>query len=130
MGLSQITVSVLQASLHQGTTPSDWNKATVTPIFKKGDKSKPPNYRPVSFTSECCKVLEHIILSSIMRFFDQHSILSDMQHGFRKSRSCESLLILTIQDLAKGIDDKAQIDAVLLDFPKAFDKVPHKRLVS
>ena len=121
---------VFQASLHQGTTPSDWNKATVTPIFKKGDKSKPSNYRPVSLTSVCCKVLEHIIHSSIMRFFDQHNILSDMQHGFRKSRSCESQLILTIQDLAKGIDDNTQIDAVLLDFSKAFDKVPHKRLAS
>ena len=65
-----------------------------------------------------------------MRFFDQQNILSDMQHGFRKSRSCESQLILTIQDLAKGIDDNTQIDAVLLDFSKSFDKVPHKRLAS
>ena len=129
----QITPSltlVFQASLHQGPTPSDWNKATVTPIFKKADKSKPPNYRPVSFTSGSYKVLEHIIHSSIMQFFDHHNILFDMQHGFRKSRSCESQLILTIQDLAKGIDDKAQIDAVLLDFSQAFDKVPHNRLVS
>ena len=84
----------------------------------------------MSLTSVCCKVLEHIIHSSIMRFFDQHNILSDMQHGFRKSRSCESQLILIIQDLAKGIDDNTQIDAVLLDFSKAFHKVPHKRLAS
>ena len=61
---------------------------------------------------------------------DQHNILSDMQHGFRKSRSCESQLILTIQDLAKGIDDNSQIDVVRLDFSKAFGQVPHKRLAS
>ena len=70
------------------------------------------------------------IHSSIMRFFDQQNISSDMQHGFCKSRSCESQLILTIPDLAKGIDENSQIDAVLLDFSKAFDKVPHKRLAS
>ena len=62
-----------------------------------------------------------------MAHFDQQNILHDAQHGFRK-RSCESQLILTVQDLAKGLDDNGQIDAVLLDFSKAFDKVPHHRL--
>ena len=49
--ITPVLTLVFQASLHQGTTPSDWNKATVTPIFKKRDKSKPSNYRPVSLTS-------------------------------------------------------------------------------
>lgn len=102
----------------------------ATPIFKKGEKSKLSNYHPVSLTSVCCKVLEHDIHNSIMWFFDQHKILSDMQHGFRKQRSCEYELIRTIQDLAKGLDDNTQIDVVHvhLDFFKAFDKVPNQRL--
>jgi hypothetical protein len=61
-----------------------------------------------------------------MKFFESHNILSDKQHGFRKKRSCESQLILTIQDLAAGLNSKSQIDAILLDFSKAFDKVPHE----
>jgi hypothetical protein len=65
-----------------------------------------------------------------MKFSESHNILSDKQHGFRKKRSCESQLILTIQDLAVGLNSKSQIDAILLDFSNAFDKVPHERLAA
>jgi hypothetical protein len=72
--------------------------------LKKGDKSKAENYRPVSLISVVCKMLEHIICSSIMEHLDRHKFLHDVHHGFRKRRSCQSQLILTIQDLAKNID--------------------------
>ena len=120
---------LFQASLDQGQIPSDWKEGLVTPIFKKGERSKASNYRPISLTSICCKVLEHIVHSNVMTHLDKFAILSDAQHGFRKRRSCESQLVTTIQDLAKGLDDKQQLDAVLLDFSKAFDKVSHKRLI-
>jgi type I restriction-modification system DNA methylase subunit len=81
-------------------------------------KSKPANYRPVSLTSVCCKVIEHINHSHLMKFFENKNILTDYQHGFRKKRSCESQLITTIQDLLSGIDSSTQIDAILLDFIK------------
>ena len=64
-----------------------------------------------------------------MGHLDNNHLLSDVQHGFRKKRSCESQLILTIQDLANGLNDGKQIDAILLDFSKAFDKVAHQRLL-
>ena len=64
-----------------------------------------------------------------MQHLDAHNILSNQQHGFRKKRSCESQLILTTQDLASSLEEGEQIDAVLLDFSKAFDKVPHRRLL-
>ena len=76
---------IFQTSLERGKVPDDWKTAHVTPIFKKGDKSKPSNYRPVSLTSICCKTLEHIIFSHLMKFFESHNILSDKQHGFRKT---------------------------------------------
>ena len=101
----------------------------VSLIFKKGDKSKPANYRPVSLTSVCCKVVEHIINSHPMNFFEKRNILTHNQHGFRKMRSSEYQLIPTIQDLAMGIETNTQIDAVVLDFSKAFDKVPHETMV-
>ena len=71
--------------------------------------------------SVCSKILEHIIQSQIMRHLDIHQILSDQQHGFRKKRSCESQLILTVQDLAAALEENEQMDAILLDFSKAFD---------
>ena len=67
--------------------------------------------------------------SHVMGHLDRNQLLSDAQHGFRKKRSCESQLILTIQDLANGLNSGEQIDAILLDFSKAFDKVPHQRLL-
>jgi len=69
---------------------------------------------------------EHIVHCAISNHFDTHNVLSDAQHGFRKRRS---QLILTVDDLAKVFDDKSQMDTILLDFSKAFDKVPHKRLL-
>ena len=100
----------------------------MTPIFKKGDRTAPANYRPISLTSICCKTLEHIVHSQVMNHLEQHKILSDQQHGFRKRRSCESQLVLTVQDLATSLEVGEQIDAILLEFSKAFDKVPHQRL--
>ena len=121
---------IFQASLDQVQIPDDWKRAYVTPIFKKGDKARACNYRPVSLTSVSCKVLEHIIHSQIINHLDTHGVLADQQHGFRKNRSCESQLIATVHDLAKGLDQRQQIDAIALDFSKAFDKVPHQRLAA
>ena len=120
---------IFSASLKQGRAPDDWKEVNVSPIFKKGDKSQPTNYRPVSLTSVCSKVLEHIIHSHLMNFFEDSQILCDQQHGFRKHRSCESQLLTKVQDLASGLDNQQQMDAILLDFSKAFDKVPHQRLL-
>ena len=119
---------LFQASASQGTTPSDWKDALVSPVFKKGDRSTPSNYRPISLTCVCSKLLEHILSSHIRAHLENNSILTQFQHGFRKHRSCETQLILTAHDIATGLKDGKQIDAVLLDFSKAFDKVSHTRL--
>ena len=124
-------VLIFSASLKQGKVPDDWKNAIITPLYKGGNKnrSKAENYRPVSLTSVTCKLMEHIVHSHIMRHFDHEHILSDTQHGFRKNRSCETQLIQTVHDLAKAINDQEQIDSILLDFSKAFDKVCHRKLL-
>lgn len=127
--LSPAFVLFFQATLDQGVLPQAWKNAFVSPIFKKGKRSDPSNYRPISLTSIACKILEHVIHSNILRHLEKFNILSNFQHGFRKKRSCESQLLLTIHDLASGLNNRSQIDAVLLDFSKAFDKVPHQRLL-
>ena len=121
--------TIFQASLDQGIIPQAWKKAYVSPIFEKGDRHKAANYRPISLTSICCKLLEHIVHSHVISHLDSNHMLNTAQHGFRKYRSCETQLILTVQDLANGLNDGEQIDAILLDFSKAFDKVPHQHLL-
>ena len=101
----------------------------MVPIFKKGDRLQPINYRPISLTSITCKMLERIITSNIVQHLDSHNILHDAQHGFRKHRSTETQFIQLIENLAHNIDNRIQTDAILLDFQKAFDKVPHHRLL-
>jgi len=77
--------------------------ADAVPVFKKCDQANPANYRPISLTSVCSKAIEHAVHSNVMKHLEQHNILTDQQHGFRKGRSCESHLIITVNDLAKCI---------------------------
>ena len=121
--------AVFNQSLHTGELPSDWKTALVTPIFKKGNKHLPENYRPVSLTSISCKVMEHIVCHHVLEHLDQHRILSSFQHGFRAMRSCETQLLTTIHDFMTNYDNKHQIDIAILDFAKAFDTVPHDKLL-
>ena len=118
-----------QFSHDQGTVPQDWRDAHISPAFKKGERHQPSNNRPVSLASVVSKIMEHIILSSIMRFFNNHKILHDCQHGFRSKRSCETQLIGTLQSIASKLKVKSQVDVIQLDFSKSFDKVPHQRLM-
>ena len=119
---------LFQASLDQGNTPSTWRKALV-PIFKKGSKSDASNYRPISLTFVLCKLCEHILHSTIITHLANHKILSDAQHGFRKRRSCDTQLLLAMNDFSRGLEDKSQTDVIFLDFAKAFDKVSHQGLL-
>ena len=129
--LAPALTCIFQATVDQGRIPTDWKSAKIAPVYKKGDRSQPSNYRPISLTSICCKIIEHtsIIHSSVITHLENHTILTDYQHGFRKRRSTETQLILTIQDLASNLNSGEQTDAILLDFSKAFDKVPHQRLL-
>ena len=121
---------IFQKSLDTGKLPLSWSQANIAPIFKKGDRSLAENYRPISLTSICCKILEHIIFTNIMNHFDCYSVLTDRQHGFRSKHSTESQLIITTQDLAQSLNKKLQVDMIILDFSKAFDTVPHNRLLN
>ena len=119
--IAPVLTFIFQQSLSSGYVPTDWRLANIPPIFKKGDKSTPSNYRPVSITSICSKLIEHIIFSNVMDHYENNNVLVDVQHGFRPGRSCETQLLITAQDLNKSLDNKEQVDAVVLDFSKAFD---------
>ena len=98
-------------------------------VFKKGCKTKPNNYRPVSLTSVICKMLETIIKTHLMDLLESNHLLSDVQHGFRSGRSCELQLLRVVNHWIDCIDTGKDIDILYLDFQKVFDKVPHKHLI-
>ena len=103
-----------QKSLDSGQVPHDWTKACVTRIFKKGDRSDPINYRPISLTCILCKVMEHIVASNLSRHFEQNDILYNLQHGFRERRSCETQLIQLVEKLARNTSQGRQTDLIYL----------------
>ena len=116
-------------SLQSGTMPDEWKLANVTPIFKKGSKSLPSNYRPISLTSVVCKMLETLIRDKLVNHLEENNLLKNTQHGFRNKRSCLTNLLDFFYDILNHYDESKAVDIIYLDFQKAFDKVPHQRLL-
>ena len=112
---------IFQISLDSGTVPSDWKKAQVCPLFKKGDKTDPTNYCPISLTCILYKTMEHIIAFNLCKHFNRNNILYDLQHGFCEKRPRETQLIQLVEDLDRGMTSGKQSDLILLDFSKALD---------
>ena len=127
--LTPFLTLIFQKTIDEGEVPSDWKYANVTALFNKGDRFKASNYRPVSLTCLCCKLQEHLLTTNILKHLEKYNILTDCQHGFRARRSCETQLLTLTHHLASSLDSGIQQDPVILDFSKAFDKVPHQRLL-
>ena len=127
--IAPILANIFQDSTESGTAPSRWKSANVCGVFKKGKKSDSSNYRPISLTCIAFKILEHIVHGHAMKHFEHYNVLTDCQHGFRSKRSTELQLILTIHDIASSLQQNKSIHAAVLDFSKAFDKVPHQHLL-
>ncbi len=127
--IAPIIADLLNSSLESGVVPTDWNHAIVTPVFKKGSKCKPENYRPISLTCILSKLMEHIFVSNIVKHLDKHHILYEFQHGFRSKLSCETQLVTFIQEITDNMANGNQTDVAVMDFSKAFDKVDHLRLL-
>ena len=117
---------LFRKSLDTGKVPEEWKQAIIIPLFKKGSKVQPGNYRPVSLTSQCCKILERIIRKHVVIHLENNNIISVHQHGFVKKRSCQTNLLEYLEDLTKMIDEGTGVDVVYLDYQKAFDTVPHE----
>ena len=127
--LAPILKTILQCSLDTGELPKDWRDANISSIFKKGEKHLPENYRPVSLTSDTCKILEHIICRHLLKHLEKNRILTNSNHGFRSEYSCEIQLITTINNFLQEHDKGQQVDIAVLDFSKEFDTVPHDKLL-
>jgi len=101
--------------------------ANVTPILKKGSKKDLANYRPISLTSEIGKIFERIVKLKITHFLEHNHLYNNSQHGFRLRRSCLTNLLKFMENVLQHFDEGRPV--IFLNFPKAFDKVPHMRLL-
>lgn len=117
-------------SLELSRIPSSWKSAIVRPIFKKGSKLEVSNYRPISVTSCCSRVLERIINNKLMILLTISNSLSCSQHGFLKGKSTETALIKFYDFVTESVDKNLIVDTIFFDFQKAFDSVSHCRLLS
>uniref|UniRef100_A0A803JMC7 Reverse transcriptase domain-containing protein n=1 Tax=Xenopus tropicalis TaxID=8364 RepID=A0A803JMC7_XENTR len=93
-------------------------------------RSQPGNYRPVSLTSVVGKLFEGLLRDHIQNYVVENGIMSSNQHGFMKDRSCQTNIIAFYDEVSKKLDSGDAVDIIYLDFAKAFDTVPHKRLLS
>ena len=120
---------LFQKSLNEGVVPLQWLEACITAIYKKGLKDIVGNYRPVSLTSVICKVMESIVRDEVVDHMDMNNILSNEQHGFVPRRNCVTNLLTCIEIWTRMVEDGESIDIIYTDFAKAFDSVPHQRLL-
>uniref|UniRef100_A0A803SSL5 Reverse transcriptase domain-containing protein n=1 Tax=Anolis carolinensis TaxID=28377 RepID=A0A803SSL5_ANOCA len=128
--ISEPLAIIFESSWRTGEVPADWRRANVVPIFKKGKKNDPNNYRAVSLTSIPGKILEKIIKEVVCKHLETDAVIANSQHGFTKNKSCQTNLISFFDRVTSWVDTGNAVDVAYLDFSKAFDKVPHNLLAN
>lgn len=120
---------IFKSSITHGCVPDDWKVSHVIPIYKKGSRSDPLNYRPISLTPIPCKSLERLVSHALFGFLEDHSVLDNSQFGFRAGRSVSDQMLLTYNKITQWYDRCLVVDLILFDFVKAFDRVHHRTLL-
>ena len=109
--------------------PSDGKVAYISPLFKKGSRNLPANYRTISLTCILCKIMKTFIRTKVMHHLQVDNLLSDKQFGFIRGRSTTLQLLNYFDKCADIIASGGVVNTIYLDFAKAFDAVPHRKLM-
>ena len=120
---------LLNQSFQQGKFPNRLKHAQVTPLYKKGAKSDPNNYRPISLLNVFSKIWEKIMKNKFMHFIDSNNILTKSQFGFQKGIKTEDALTLFSKNIYKQLNKSNSVLSIFIDFSKAFDTVPQQILL-
>ena len=123
--LGPVLAHLFQQSIDTGEIPKEWSLANICPLFDRSCVQLSPGFLDLC----TLQVTRNIVCSNIMAHLDEYKLLSDRQHAFRKGHSCETLTTV-INDWAKILDNRGQVDTFILDFEKAFDTPPHELLKS
>src|SRR6218665_3674293 len=126
--IGEVLAQIFNKSMQTGDVPQEWRDALIVPLFKKGNRSDPRNYRPVSLISVVCKVMMRIVKDNVVEHLNEYNVRKDSQHGLTRGRSCLTNLLECFEEVYERIDEGKPVDVIYLDFTKAFIKVPHKRL--
>src|SRR5207253_3086747 len=121
---------IFNLSVELGNVPTLWKSAKISPIFKKGEASNPKNYRPIALTCVPCKILESLIRNVMTDFIGENNILSVDQFGFLPKLSTCIQLLSVLEDWTSSIDGGVPVDVIYVDFAKAFESVPHSKLLA
>jgi hypothetical protein len=128
--LAEPIAQLFRKSLAAGQVPDEWKTALVTPVFKKGSKSSANNYRPVSLTCIICKTMEKLVREQILDHLQKNNLITKNQHGFVPGRSTITQLLECLDIWTSILDEGGTVDAIYMDYQKAFDSVPHQRLLA
>ena len=121
--LSKPLYQLWRSSLDNGCIPDELLLVFVSPMHKGGSKGVAKNYRPVALTSHLIKVFERVFRRELVQHIDRLGLLPDGQHGSCAMRSTLTQLLSHWDSILDGLERGEGVDAVYLDFSKAFDKV-------
>ena len=121
---------ICNLSIKYSKFPTDCKIAKLKPLFKKGSKTTPKNYRPISLLPLISKIIEKIIHDQTQIFLDENNILYKYQSGFRKSFSTDSCLSYLYNKIATGFESGLFTGMILIDLQKAFDTINHDVLIN
>jgi hypothetical protein len=128
--ISPIFSTLFNESFLSGIFPNCLKCSKIIPIFKKGDRNLPQNYRPISITHNISKMMESIMLTRLNNFFTKYNLLDQNQFGFRKKCSTKDAITTFFSKIYNALDKNNLLIAILLDLSKAFDKVNHEFLLN
>ena len=128
--ICEILTFIIKKSLSTSEIPSDWKTAHIAPILKKHPREDKNNYRPISLTSISAKICEKFVRQSIMEHMIRYDLFTNEQHGGLSKRSRVTQLLECLDDWSQNLDNNIQTDIIYIDFSKAFDRVPHQRLLN